>query len=176
MKSSDFPINSIECITPDMLPSIEFMDADDEMRPMARLIHDRTPHNIDMDVERIKFLYSTKAKKEGGKYSMGELLVRSSKERAVYDAYDYVCIVFQPVWKDLDAANKFIQLDRLLCGVAIETKKSGEEVKKKAPFDSREYMSNMSFWGSDSVLKSSETIHLATSRYIEEQKENAKNV
>jgi hypothetical protein len=59
--------------------------------------------------------------------------------------------------------------------VDITTKESGEEVKKKAPFNSREYMKNMAFWGSDSVLKSSETVHLATERYIEEQKEAKKN-
>jgi len=174
MKATDFPLNSLECVTPDLLPSVEFMDADDELRAMSRLISDRTPHNMEVEVDRIKFLYTSKAKKEGGKYSIGELLVRSNKEKAVYDAFDYVCIVYHPVWKDLDKPNKFIQLDKLLCGVNIETKKSGEEVKKKAPFDSREYMNNMSFWGSDPVLRSSETVHLAAARYVEEQKEKSK--
>lgn len=175
MKSSEFPLESVKCITPDLDASIEYMDADDEIRPMARLIQDSTPHNMEIEVDRVKFLYTTKAKKEGGKYSIGELIVRSPKERAVYDAYDYVCIVYHPVWKDLDPSNKFIQLDKLLCGISIEVKKSGESVKKKAPFDSREYTNNMSFWGSDPVLRSSETVHLAALRYIEEQKEQKKN-
>ncbi len=172
MKASDFPINSVKAITPDMLPTIAFMDADDELKPMARLIADRTPHNFEMNADRIKFLYTTKAKKEGGKYYIGELIVRSDKEKAIYDAYDYALIVYQPIWKELDAMNKFIQLDRLLCGVDIETKKNGDEVKKKAPVDCREYVDNMMFWGSDSVLKSSETVHLAVTRYLEDQKEN----
>lgn len=99
-------------------------------------------------------------------------MVRSEKERAIYDAYDYVVIVYYPIWKELDNKNKFIQLDKLLCGVEIETKKSGAEVLKKAAYDCREYTDNMHFWGADNVLKSSEAVHLAVTRYIESQKES----
>lgn len=174
MKASEFPLNSTENITPDMLPSVPFMDADDELKPMARLIGDRTPHNFELNVDKIKFLYTNKAKKEGGKYCIGELIVRSDKEKAIYDAYDYALLVYHPTWKELDAKNKFIQLDRLLCGVEVETKKTGEEVTKKAPFDCREYVDNMMFWGADPVLKSSEIVHLAITRYLEDQKEKSK--
>jgi len=158
--------------TPEMLDSVDYMDADDELGPMAQRIKDRTPHNYDLKVERIKFLYTSKPKKEGGKYCIGELMVRSEKERAIYDAYDYVVIVYYPIWKELDNKNKFIQLDKLLCGVEIETKKSGAEVLKKAAYDCREYTDNMHFWGADNVLKSSEVVHLAVTRYIESQKES----
>lgn len=160
--------------TPEMPETIEYMDADEELDPIAQRIKDHTPHNFDLNLERIKFLYTNKPKKEGGKYSIGELMVRNEKERAIYDAYDYVVIVYHPIWKELDNHNKFIQLDKLLCGVEVETKKSGEETIKKAAYDSREYMDNMNFWGADSVLKSSEAVNLATLRYIESIKEKKK--
>ena len=168
--SKDFPIE-LSTTTPEIPESIDYMDADDELRVMAQRIKDRTPHNYDLKVDRIKFLYTNKPKKEGGKYSIGELIVRNEKERAVYDAYDYVLIVYYPTWKELDNKNKFIQLDRLLCGVEIKTAKSGIETVKKAAYDCREYGDNLHFWGADDVLKSSETVHLAVSRYIESQKE-----
>lgn len=174
MNSTDFPLVNIDPVTPDMLESIDYMDADDELGPMAERIRDNTPHNDALKVDRIKFLYSNKAKKEGGKYSIGELIVRNEKERAVYDAYDYVLIVYYPTWKELDKTNKFIQLDRLLCGVEIETNKAGVEMVKKSPFNCREYMNNMHFWGPDAVLKSSEIVHLAAERYIENAKEKSK--
>ncbi len=172
--AKDFPLKDAETVTPTMLESIDYMDADDELAPMARRIRDNTPHNIDLNVERIKFLYSNKPKKEGGKYNIGELLVRGAKEKAVYDAFDYVLIVYYPTWKELDKPTKFIQLDKLLCGVEIETKKSGEEVMKKSPFDCREYSNNMHYWGADEVLRSSESVHLAIQRHLEESKEKNK--
>lgn len=163
----------IETVTPDMPEADEYMDADRELAPMAERIKSQTPHNYDLKVDRIKFLYSKKAKKEGGKFTIGELIMRGEKERAVYDAYDYVVIVYHPTWKELDKNHKFIQLDRLLCGVEIETKESGQETMKKSPFDSREYMDNMYYWGADAVLKSSEIVHLAATRYQEKAKENS---
>lgn len=171
----DFPMLNIDPVTPDMLGSQDYMDADDELSPMADLIKQQTSHNYDIRVDRIKFLYTNKAKKEGGRYIIGELMVRNEKERVVYDACDYVVIVYHPVWKDLDKPNKFIQLDRLLCGIEIEIKKSGEEAIKKAAYDCREYIDNLHYWGADDVLKSSETVHLAITRHIEESKEKAQN-
>lgn len=69
--------------TPVMLETVDYMDADEELGSMAQRIKDRTPHNYGLKVERIKFLYTNKPKKEGGKYSIGELMVRNEKERAV---------------------------------------------------------------------------------------------
>ncbi len=174
MSAKDF-YTEIKCVTPDMLESIDYMDADEELAPMAKRIKDRTPHNYNLKVERIKFLYTNKAKKEGGKYTIGDLMVRNEKERVIYDAYDYVVVVYYPVWRELDDRNKFLQLDKLLCGVDIETKKSGVESIKKAAPDCREYMNNMYFWGADDVLKSSETVHLAVTRHIELAKEKKNN-
>lgn len=165
----------IDIETPTMLESIDYMDADDELQAILAKIKANTPHNSDINGDRIKFLYTNKAKKEGGKYVIGELIARSEKERAVYDAYDYVVIVYYPIWKELDGNHKFIQLDKLLCGVDVEIKKTGEEAIKKAAPDSREYMDNMYYWGADNVLKSSEIVHLAATRYIESQKEAKKN-
>lgn len=175
MKAEDFAMADVEAVTPDMLGSIEFMDADDELAPMARSIQRQTPHNQDLNVDRIKFLYTNKSKKEGGKFTIGELSARNEKERAVFDEYDYVLTVYYPTWRELDKMNKFIQLDRLLCGVEVETKESGIDVItkiKKGPFDCREYMDNMHYWGADAVLKSSEVVHLATSRIAEQTKES----
>lgn len=174
MRSSEFNMSNVEAVTPDMMPSIEYMDADDELAPMASSIKQQTPHNMELNIDRIKFLYTNKAKKEGGKYTMGQLIVRNETERAVYDSYDYILLVYHPTWKDLDKNNKFIQLDKLLCGVDVEVNKAGQEAIKKAAYDCREYTNNMHYWGADIVLKSSEMIHLAVSRHIEEMKENSK--
>lgn len=172
--SKDFSIE-LNIDTPQMPEGIGYMDADEELGAMAKRIRDHTPHNYALKVERIKFLYTNKPKKEGGKYSIGELIMRNEKERAIYDAYDYVVIVYYPIWKELDKKNKFIQLDKLLCGVSMDISKSGTETIKKAAYDSREYTDNMHFWGADNVLRSSEAVHLATTRHIESIKEKKGN-
>lgn len=152
-----------------------YQDADDEIRPIAEFISQKTPHNSDIDAERIKFFYTSKVKKDGGRFILGSLAMRSDVERMVHNDYDYILCVYYPVWKDLDSKTKAIQLDKILCGVDLAPGKDPAEivVKKKAT-DSREYIDNMKHFGTEDVLKSSEIVDLATQRIMEEAAEQKK--
>lgn len=173
-KSEDFDL-SIQYDTPNMPENVSYMDADDEILPMAKRISSQTPHNMSIEPDRIKYLFSSKPKKEGSVYVLGQLLVRNEVERAIAEDYDYVLIIFQPVWKNLRAEEKFIQLDKLLCGVNIDVNKKGEKQIKKNQFDCREYIDNMSFWGADKVMKTTEIVQLAIEQHVESKKEEKKN-
>jgi hypothetical protein len=150
-----------------------YMDADDELSPIAKHIKDTTVHNADIETNRIKFLYCTKnPKKEGGRFILASLIKRSEIEKMVNDDYDYIVTVFYDVWKDLDEKNKIIQLDKALCGIDMGTLEK-PSLSKKTP-DTREYNDNLRFYGAEKVLDSSEMIDLACQRVLEERKEKKK--
>src|SRR5258708_3353638 len=151
--------------TPTIDGSWTYQDADDELKPIAKFIAAKTSHNSEIDPNRIKFLYTTKVKKEGGRFGIGSLAMRSDIERLVNDEYDYILTIYYPVWKNLDSKNKAIQLDKILCGVELAPgKDAAEVVVKKKPTDSREYTENMKHFGEVEVLKSSEIVDLAVQR------------
>lgn len=145
----------------------EYNDADDELRVIARHISNNVPHNSSIEPGRIKFLYTRKPKKDGGRFIIGNLTPRSTMEKMVNNDYDFIVIVYYQVWKELDIKNKVIQLDKLLCGTDVNEK---EECKKRAT-DSREYTDNLNHFGPSDVLNSSEIVHMTTGRIIEEEKE-----
>jgi hypothetical protein len=172
MKSDEF-LMGVPVETSNMPSGMQYFDADDELVPMAKKISSQTPHNMEIKVERIKFLYTQKVKKEGGVYVIGQLSLRSEVERAVHDDYDYVITLYHPVWKNLDIKSKFMQLDKILCGIKIDVnKKTGEEMVKKTAYDCREYMANLNYWGADKVLKNTEIVHLAIQQYLETKGED----
>jgi hypothetical protein len=150
-----------------------YMDADDELNPIAKHIKDTTIHNADIETNRIKFLYCTKnPKKEGGRFVLASLVKRSEIEKMVNDEYDYIVTVFYDVWKDLDEKNKTIQLDKALCGIDMGTLEK-PSLSKKTP-DTREFNDNLRFYGAEKVLDSSEMVDVACQRVLEERKERKK--
>lgn len=162
-------------ITPDIPYEIPYMDADDEMNAIAAFIKRRCAHNKDIEISRIKFLYTNKPKKDGGKYVAGYIIARSEIERVVDDRYDYVICVFSPVWAGLDTKHKVIQLDKLLCGVNIEVDMHEERKVKKNQTDVREFLDNVRYFGANEVMQSSEIVDLATVQAMEAIKEAKKN-
>lgn len=160
--------------TPTMLESIEYMDADDELGLIFNHLKQNTGHLGDIDRGRIKFLYGNKPKKDGGRYIIGYLMARGILEKTVVPQYDYIVVVYYPIWKDLDNESKSLHLDKILCGIHVEQDKNGNEIAKKMPTDSREYYDNMRYWGADKVLKQSEAMHLAITSKIEDIKSKNK--
>lgn len=160
-------------ITPDLDASIEFADADDELREICQFIINHSPYNTEIDPERLKFLYTTNSKKEGGRYVIGSLIVRSEMEKAIADNYDYIICLYQPVWKDLDSVNKVIQLDKLMCGINIDAKDDGSVKYRKNTYDSREFTDNMRFFGAEKVMNSTDLVH-QTATQVEELMKQAK--
>lgn len=155
----------------------EFQDADDELMNIAKFIKEKTPHNSEIEPDRIKYLYTKKAKKDSGRYTAGYLIARPNMEKTVNDKYDYFLVVYHPVWKNIDSKQKTIQLDKILCGIEIAPGKDlAEVVCKKKSADSKEYTENMRHFGADEVLKSSEMFDLACVQAIEKEKEEAKKV
>jgi len=147
-----------------------YMDADDELLPIAQQIKNTTVHNADIVTNRIKFLYSTlNPKREGGRYVLSSLTKRSDVDKMVNDDYDYIITVYYDVWKDLDETNKIIQLDKALCGIDMGTLEK-PTLKKTTP-DTREYNDNLRCYGAETVLDSSEMVDLACQRISEEKKE-----
>lgn len=152
-----------------------FMDADDEMLEIAEYIKKHNQHNEYIEPKRIKFLYSPKPKKDGGRFIINDLIKRSDMEKMVNDQYDFILTMYYDVWNQLAPQEKIIQLDKALCGIESDITNENVEPKpkKKSP-DSKEYISNMKFYGPDVVMKISETIDLACTRIMEEKKEKAK--
>lgn len=146
-----------------------FLDADDELKEIAKYIKANSTHNSAINPDRIKYLYTTEPKKDGGKFVAGQLIVRKEMEKMVNNEYDYILVVFYKVWKELDMEHKVMQLDKLLCGVDTGSAKS-----KKYNVDSKEYISNMRHFGADAVLKSTEIVAMAVGRILEEEKEEKK--
>lgn len=150
-----------------------FMDADDELLEIAKYIKTTTQHNEYIEPEKVKFLYSSKPKKEGGRYVISDLIKRSEMEKMIDDTYDFILTVFYDVWKDLDGEQKVVLLDKALCGIDMGSMEK-QKLGKKTP-DSREYINNLMYFGPEKVLKISEIVDLACNRVLEEKKEKAKN-
>jgi len=162
-------------ITPDIPYEVPYMDADDEMHAISAFIKRRCAHNQDIEISRIKFLYSNKPKKDGGKFVAGYIIARSEIEQVVDDRYDYVICVFAPVWAGLDSKHKVIQLDKLLCGVNVEVDLQQQRKVKKNQTDVREFLNNVNYFGANEVMQSSEIVDLATVQAMEAIKEAKKN-
>lgn len=159
-------------------PSIDgiwnYMDADDELKPIAKFIASKARHESDIDPERIKFFYTKKVKKDG-QFTIGTLSAIDELNRMVNNDFDYIITIYYPVWKDLDSKNKAIQLDKILCGVELKPgKDQAEVVVKKKATDLREYSENMKHFGELEVIKSSEIVNLAIQRILEEEAEAKK--
>lgn len=167
--------SEIQCETPEVYFEESFVDADEELVAIGKFIKERTPHNSEIEIEKIKFLYTDKPKKEGSVYSIGYVIARSEIERAVDDRYDYIICLFYPVWKSLDKKNKTIQLDKLFCSMNTDVSNDGTKKVKKVSFDSKEYVNNMNHFGIMDVFRSSEIVNLATAQYIENEKEQKRN-
>lgn len=150
-----------------------YQDADEELKPIAEYIKKHTQHNEYVEPDRIKFLYSDKPKKDGGRYALFNLIYRSDIEKMINDEFDFVITVFYSVWKDLLPEHKVIALDKALCGIDMGSMES-PKIGKKAP-DSKEYVDNMNYFGPDKVMKLSEMVDLACERIVEEKKEQEKN-
>jgi hypothetical protein len=146
-----------------------YLDADDELKEIAKYIKVNLTHNSEINPDRIKYLYTTESKKDGGRFVVGQLIVRKEMEKMVNNDYDYILVVFYKVWKELDMEHRVLQLDKLLCGVDTGSAKS-----KKYNVDSKEYINNMRHFGAESVLKSTEIVDMAISRILDEEKEEKK--
>jgi hypothetical protein len=152
-----------------------YQDADDELRLIAKFLASKASHESEIDPSRIKFFYTTKVKKDGGKFILGTLSAIDELQRMINDQYDYILCIYYPVWKDLDSKNKAIQLDKILCGVQLAPgKDQAEVVVKKKATDVREYEENMKHFGELEVMKSSEIVNLAVTRILEEEAEQKK--
>jgi hypothetical protein len=167
-------LNSLKNSTPVIQDLQTYMDADDEMLAIAQYIVKHNQHNEYVLPERIKFLYSPKPKKDGGRYSLFDLIKRSEIEKMINDDFDFILTIFYDVWSKLEPEQKIIQLDKALCGVDMGDGEEIEKLKKKAP-DSKEYVSNMYFYGAEKVMRISEVIDLSCASAMEERKEKEKN-
>lgn len=148
----------------------KYLDADDELLEIANWIKMNAPHNSDIKPERIKYLYTTLVKKDGGRFVLGTLSLRSEVEKMVNDDYDYILFVHYKTWKELDIQHKVIQLDKILCGVDIDM----DNKTKKMSVDSKEYTSNLRHYGPETVLNSSEIVDMAVERIADEEREERK--
>jgi hypothetical protein len=167
-------LNSLKNSTPVIQDLQTYMDADDEILTIAQYVVKHNQHNEYVVPERIKFLYSPKPKKDGGRYSLFDLIKRSEIEKMVNDEYDFILTIFYDVWSKLDPEQKIIQLDKALCGIDMGDGEEIDKLKKKAP-DSKEYVSNMYFYGAEKVMKISEIVDLSCASAMEERKEKEKN-
>jgi len=150
--------------------NVAYLDADEELVEIAKYIKMNTSHNGEIDPARIKYLYTTLTKKDGGKYALGQLIARKEMEKMVNNDYDYILIVHYKVWKELDVEHKVIQLDKLLCGFNVS-----DDKVKKIQVDSKEYINNLRYYGPETVLKSTEIVDLAINSIVSQEKEEKKN-
>lgn len=149
----------------------KYMDADEELLQVANWIKSNVSHNQDIKPERIKYLYTTLTKKDGGRFVLGGLILRNEIEKMVNDDFDYILFVHYKTWKELDLNHKVIQLDKILCGISIDM----DNKIKKNSVDSKEYINNLRYYGAETVLNSSEIIDMTVDRIIEEEKQQKKN-
>lgn len=112
-------LNSIKNLTPSIQDLQSYFDADEEMKIIADYIVKHNQHNEYVQIDKIKFLYSPKPKKEGTRYSLFELIKRSEIEKMINDNYDFILTIFYDVWAKLEPEQKIIQLDKALCGIEI---------------------------------------------------------
>jgi len=162
-------LDSLKNSTP-VLPEFKgYFDADDELKPIANEIRLSSNYLNDIDTGRIKFLYSSKPKKNGESYDIFNLFMRNEIDKTIDDSYDFVLTVYYEVWRQLDPENKVIALDKALCGIDYGTI-DNPKMKKKGP-DVFEYKTNMNHYGAQKVMNTSEIISLACERIIEQKKE-----
>jgi len=165
-------LDKLKNATPGIAGDLEtYLDADDEMQIIAEYVKKNNSHNEYIEPSRIKFLYSPKPKKDGGRFVLTEIFKRSDMEKMVNDQYDFIITAFYDVWKKMEPEQKVIILDKALCGIEIV---DDSKSKKRAP-DSKEYLANMHFYGADKVMRISEVVDMACANAIEQRKENAKN-
>ena len=181
MKQLDYSVlNGV--VTPEILVEIldktvifaggtQHLDADDELLPIAEFIKSNADHNSDINPTRIKYLYTTLVKKDGGRFVLGGLKPRAEEERMINNEFDYILYIHYKSWKELNIENKVILLDKILCGVDIDL---NNKVKKQA-VDIKEYDSNLRCYGVEKALNSSEIISMAIDRIVGEEKEERKN-
>lgn len=171
------------CITPDVnaidpgADDLEFgyLPADDELVDIANYICGKIASKDRVDVERIKFLYTSKPKKEAGRNVAGYLISRSDIERIVDDRYDYVICVYYHAWKDFDAKTKVIQLDKIMCGIEVEVDMDQKRNVKKNQANIREFQENINYFGANEVITSSEIVDLAVASAMDFVKNEKKN-
>ena len=149
----------------------KYLDADEELLEIANWIKINVLHNADITPNIINYLYTTVVKKDGGRFALGSLSLRSEVEKMVNDDFDYILFVHYKTWKELNIEHKVIQLDKILCGVNVDI----DNKTKKMSVDSKEYISNLRHYGPENVLNSSEIIDLTANRIIEQEKETRKN-
>ena len=147
-----------------------YIDANDELKPIADYIKMNARHNEDIDVSKIQFLYTTESKKDG-KYVVGQLSTRSALEKTLSDNIDFFLTVNYSLWAELDIEHKIIQLDKLLCGISITV----DNKSKKKTVDSKEFLNNLYCYGAEKVLRSSEAVDIAMTRILDEEKEQKKS-
>ena len=150
----------------------KFIDADDELKAIAKKLKTTSKYLSEVDPDRIKFFYTNKPKKRGDNYEIFNLMLRNELEKTIEESYDYILTVYYAVWAQLDPIQKVISLDKALCGIDFG---SGEEIKLgKASPDCSEFKNNMKEYGATKVMDTSELITLTCRRIAEEVKEAAK--
>ncbi len=166
----------IKNLTPVIKNLEALMDADEELAEIATYIKDHNQHNEYIEVKRIKFLYSPKPKKDGSRFVLFELFKRSDIEKMINDKFDFILTVFYDVWAKLEPEQKIITLDKALCGVDpdVNNEYTLAKPKKKSP-DSKEYVSNMLYYGPEKVMNISEMIDKSCQSALSERKAKAKN-
>ncbi len=165
-------LDSLKNSTPILQDFKGYLDADDEIKPIAEEIRKYSNYLNDLEIGRIKFLYSSKPKKNGEMYDIFNLFMRNEIDKTIDDSYDFVLTIYHEVWKQLDPERKVIALDKALCGIDYGTIEN-PKMKKKSP-DVFEYKTNMNHYGAQNVMNTSEAISLACERIIEQKKEEKK--
>jgi hypothetical protein len=162
----------VKNLTPVIAELKGYIDADEELLVFSEYVRSNFSHNREIEPKRIKYLYADAPKKDGGRFVLTNLFMRSDMEKMVNDEYDYILTVFYHVWKDLTPEQKVVALDKALCGIDMGDMEKAK-LSKKAP-DSKEYTANLNCFGPESVMKLSELIDLRCQTILEERKENEK--
>lgn len=167
-------LNSLKNSTPVIKDLENYLDADSEMKIIADYLKKHNQHNEYIEVDRIKFLYSPKPKKDGGRYVVFELFKRSDIDKMINNDYDFILTAFYDVWAILTPEQKVIQLDKALCGIDINVMEEDAQPKKKSA-DSREFVANMLTYGPKTVMEISDLVNRGCVDAIEKRKQDAKD-
>lgn len=162
-------LENLKNTTPELPEFKGYFEADEELRPIAQEIKKSSSYLNELEIGRIKFLYSSKPKKNGENYEIFNLFLRNEIDKTIDDSFDFVLTVYYDVWKQLDPERKVISLDKALCGIDYGTLES-PKTKKKSP-DCVEFKSNMRQYGAQNVINTSEIISLSCHTIIENKKE-----
>jgi len=159
-------------LTPTFQSLREFEDADDELQPIAEYIKQHTVHNADIEPRRVKFLYTDKPTKVGGRFVLTKLIKRSDMEKMINDDFDFIVTIYYEAWRVFKGEQKVVIIDKALCGIDMGNMEK-QKISKKAP-DSMEYLENMNHFTPKTVMEVSEMVHLTCVRIEEEKKEEKK--